>query len=278
MWQYRVENFINFGFMKKKLVGFGVGVAVVFGVGLIVLADSVQVIEPGYRGILLRLGNLQGIMSPGLNFKLPFVENVKIVDVRTRILEASLDAASKDLQEIKGIVALNYHLDDSKLGDLYGRVGLDVETRVVKPAIQEGVKAVTAKFTAEELITKREIVKQDIVSDLQIRLANYFVTVDDLSIVNLSFSDEFNKAIEAKQTAAQNALRAENDLRRISIEAQQKIEIAKADAESIRIQGQALKETPGLVQLKMVEKWDGKLPAVMSGEGGGTLINLPTIR
>ena len=234
------------------------------------------VINPGERGVLLQLGTVKAVFEPGLHFKVPFVNNVVIMDVRTQKTEDAVSAASKDLQSIEGTVVLNYHIDPSKVDKLYQQVGPEYAVRIISPAIQESVKASTAKFTAEELITKRQAVKEDIRAILEERLSVYFLVVDDVSIVNFTFSEEFNRSIEAKQTAEQSALKAANDLKRIQIEAQQSIESAKGQAESIRIQGEALRENTGLIQLKMVEKWNGQLP-LYTGEGG-MLINLPQVR
>lgn len=234
------------------------------------------VINPGERGILLQLGTVKGIYDTGLHFQMPIINNVVVMDVRTQKSEDTVDAASKDLQYIEGTIALNYHVDPANVDKIYQQVGVEYADRIISPAIQESVKSVTAQFTAEELITKRPAVKEELVVKLRERLDNYFVVVDDVSIVNFNFSEEFNNSIEAKQTAVQNALKAENDLRRIEIEAKQQIETAKADAESIRIQGEALRENAGLVQLKMVEKWNGQMPYYVGGDN--QIISLPTVR
>lgn len=234
------------------------------------------VVNPGERGILLQLGSVRGVFEPGLHFKIPIVNNVVTMDVRTQKYEDSVDASSKDLQSIDGTVALNYHLDPLNVDQVYQQVGMEYTFRIIGPAIQESVKAATAKFPAEELITKRQTVKEEIQRDLQERLKTYHIMVDEVSIVNFNFSPEFDASIEAKQTAEQNALKAENDLKRIEIEARQIVETAKAEAESIRIQGEALRETPNLVQLKMVEAWNGQLP-VYSG-GSSHIINLPSVQ
>ena len=187
------------------------------------------------------------------------------MDVRTQKDEVEVGASSKDLQEIIAKVALNYHVDPLNVDKVYKNIGFEYETRIISPAIQESVKASTAQFTAEELITKRSEVKKEIKDNLTKRLSQYNIIIDDFSIVDFNFSDEFNKAIEAKQTAEQRALKAQNDLKRIEIEAKQKIETAKAAAESIKIQAEALKENKDLIELKFVEKWDGKLPVYMFG-------------
>ena len=238
--------------MSKILKNFLLGLGILFGIVVLInIMSFFTIVNPGERGILMQLGNLKTVYEPGLHFQMPFINNVVIVDVQTQKYEDVVDAASKDLQSIEGTVALNYHVDPGKVDVLFREVGLNFSERIIGPVIQESVKSVTAQYTAEELITKRHVVKGDIFTAMQERLKNYNIIVDDVSIVNFNFSEEFNKSIESKQTAVQNALRAENDLRRIEIEAKQTIETAKADAESIRIQGEALKQNAGLVQLKM---------------------------
>lgn len=253
----------------KKLIFLGVFLLVV----VIVINMSVFIVGPGERGILLQLGNMQGIYDSGLHFKIPLIQNVVLMDVRTQKIQDPVDAASKDLQSIHTLVALNYHVDPAKVDVLYQEIGLSFEDRIIRPALQESVKATTAQFTAEELITKRAEVKENIKAKLVERLSKSYMNIVDFSIVDFKFSEDFEAAIESKQTAVQTALKAENDLRRIEIEAKQQIETAKADAESIRIQGEALKENQGLVQLKFVEKWNGVLPYYMMGDAT-PLINL----
>ena len=257
------QNPIEMSVKMVKRIIIGVVVLIV----LFVLAQSSwAIVGAGERGILLQLGNIRGIFEPGLHFKLPFIQNVVMIDVRTQKSEVKVDAASKDLQSIHTLVALNYHVDPAKVDSLYQQIGTEYEARIIDPAIQESVKAATATFTAEELITKRPTVKDEIKNKLSARLSTSFIDIDDFSIVDFQFSESFNVAIEAKQTAVQQALKAENDLRRIEIEAKQKIETAKADAESIRIQGEALRDNQGLVQLKLAEKWNGVLPVYAMGD------------
>jgi regulator of protease activity HflC (stomatin/prohibitin superfamily) len=268
-----VPLYQNPGAWGLKLLKLG-PVFVIVVIAIVVLAKtSIAIVSAGERGLLIQLGKVQGVFEPGLHFKLPFIQDVIKMDVRTQKSEVHVGAASKDLQSIESVVALNYHIDPSKVDLLYQDIGTEYVARIIDPAIQESVKATTAQFTAEELITKRPFVKDDIKTKLIDRLSKSFIIIDDFSIVDFQFSDAFNAAIEAKQTAVQEALKAENDLKRIQIEAQQKIETAKADAESIRIQGEALKENQGLVQLKLAEKWNGVMPLYMMGNSI-PLINL----
>lgn len=240
------------------------------GIAAFILAINIfsffTVVGPGERGILLQLGTIQKIYEPGLHFQVPMITSVVILDVRTQKSEVPVNAGTKDMQLIDSVVALNYHIDPAKVASLYQEIGIEYHDRVIKPAIQESVKASTSQFTAEELITKRAVVKEDIKTKLKTRLTPLYILIDDFSIVDFNFSEQFNNAIEAKQTAVQQALKAENDLRRIEIEAKQKIATAKADAESIRIQGEALKENQNLVQLKLAEKWNGVLPMYVMGD------------
>lgn len=233
---------------------------------LILIVSSFSIIGPGQRGVLVQLGAPQEhILTEGFNFKTPFIQTVVTLDVKTQKEQVEVSAASKDLQTVTAVVALNYHLEADKVNKLYQNIGIDYKERIIDPAVQEAIKATTANFTAEELITKRPLVKEEAKKSLTDRLANEFIRVDELSIVDFDFSESFNDAIEAKVTAEQNALAAKNKLEQVKFEAQQKIETAKADAESIRIQAQALAQNQELVKLKAVEKWDGKLPTYMMG-------------
>lgn len=256
-----------------KFIGLGIFALLVLLL-IINIFKFFVVIDQGERGVLLEFGHAKAVYEPGLHFQMPIVHRVVVFDVRTKKDQVEAGAASKDLQLVQTTIALNYHPDPAAVDKLYQEVGTEYESRVISPAIQESVKASTAKFTAEELITKRSLVKEDTRLNLVERLDNYHIIIDDFSIVDFSFSPEFDAAIEAKQTAVQDALKAENDLRRIEIEAKQKIETAKADAESIRIQAEALKQNKDLIELKFVEKWNGVLPNYMLGNAL-PLLNMP---
>jgi regulator of protease activity HflC (stomatin/prohibitin superfamily) len=162
---------------------------------------------------------------------------------------------------------LNYHLNENKLSEIYSTIGTDVENKIIAPRIQEVVKAVVAKYSAEQLLSMREAVKNEIAAALRRSISEYNVVVEDIQITNFHFSQSFNAAIEAKQTAEQQAMKARNDLERVKVEAEQKVAMAEAEAEQIRIQAEAIQKQGGkeYVQLKAIEKWDGKLPAYMGG-------------
>jgi regulator of protease activity HflC (stomatin/prohibitin superfamily) len=192
---------------------------------------------------------------------------------------------------------LNYHISADNAQVLFQQLGFEYSTRVVSPAIQESVKQVTARFNAEELITKRETVKNEIEQQIKQRLATYNVIVETISITEFKFSDQFTRAVEAKVEAEQRALQAQNELRRIEIEAQQaeakavgdqKANVARAEglrqanvleaegeAEAIRIIDEQLRNNPNYLEWLKTQRWDGQLPLVI-GEGGTPFIQIPT--
>lgn len=252
-----------------------VTIAVAIGV-LMLLASSFQVVGAGERGVLFsKLSGVKDIqLGEGLHWKLPFFDEIVTIDVKVQKSQTDARAASKDLQNVSSTIAVNFHIDPSRAHKVYQEIGLSFKERVIDPAVQEAVKSVAAHFTAEELITRRAEVKEEIKASLTDRLKQFNIFVDEFSIVNFDFSPEFNSAIEAKQTAEQSALKAKRDLDRIKIEAEQRITQARAEAEAQRLQRDTL--TPIMLQLRAIDKWDGKLPQV---SGGATpFIDISTLK
>lgn len=254
---------------------------------IIIVYFPLFVVSAGERGIVLRWGKVDRVMTEGIHLVIPIAEDVTKLDVKTQKEEVKADSASKDLQIVSTVIALNYHLDSERVGSLWSAIGSEYKTRIIDPAIQEAVKAATAKYTAEELITKRAEVKDTIKISLSERLLKEYIIVDELSIVNFDFSQSFNQAIEAKVTAQQEALTAQNRLEQFKFEAEQKIAKAKGDSESrilnakaeaeaIKIQAQAITQQGGkdYVQLKAIEKWSGNLPNQMIPGGAIPFIDL----
>lgn len=239
------------------MIFFGVAAVIVIIVGLVIWPFAS--VGAGERGVVTRLGAYEREMGPGLNWRTPLVEHVTIFNVQTQKEQVEATAASKDLQNVNTTVAINYNVEPNKVGDLYVKVGENYKGVVIDPAIQEIVKAVTAGYTAEELITKRADVSSAIQSGLTERLAPSDITVTSISITEFKFSDSFTQAIEAKVTAQQNALAAQNKLSQIQFEADQTIATAKAQAEAIRIQAQAINSQGGAdyVELQRIKSWDG---------------------
>ena len=231
-----------------------------------VLFGSFYQISAGERGVLLTFGKADSeTKGEGLHFKIPFVQIVKKLDIKTQKYEADLTAASRDLQDVNTKIAINYHLVGERVPEVYTNIGIDYAEKVIHPLEQETNKAITAQYTAEELITKREEVRQKMKESLAEKLQPRGIIVEEISIVNFAFSSSFTQAIEQKVTAEQLKLKAERDLERIKIEAEQKVTQAKAEADSITIQSQALKQNPDILKLRAIEKWDGVLPKVTSG-------------
>ena len=233
-------------------------------IGLFVLPvifGSFGTIGAGERGILLQFGAVQDkIFGEGLYFKIPFVQSVVIMDVKIQKDEVPASASSKDLQVVTSKIALNYHLDPDSVNIIWQEIGKNYNSRIIAPSIQEAVKSITAKFTAEELITRREEVKDQIKANLAERLLTNHIIVDEFNIIDFFFSPAFNEAIEAKVTAEQLKLKAARDLERIRIEKEQIISAAEGKAQAIKIEAEALKANPKVVELRWIEKWDGKTP------------------
>lgn len=258
---------------------------------LLLLGGSIGTVSAGERGIRTKFGAVKGIVDQGLYFKLPFVEQVHKMDVKTRTVNydkngtegdsadtSQLFGASKDLQDVKIGVVINYHIDPTKVGDIYSSYSSvpNYEANVIEPIIRAVVKSTSAEYTAEELVTKRAEVSEKTSSQLTEKLLEKNAIVETASITNFEFSPSFSQAIEAKVTAVQNAEAQKNKLEQVKYEAQQTIETAKATAEAQRIQAQSLSAQGGsdYVQLKALEKWDGHLPAQMIPGTSVPFINL----
>ena len=240
-------------------------------------------IGAGERGIVLNFGAVQNeVLNEGLHFRVPIMQKVAIMDVKVQKAVTDAASASADLQDVTLAVALNYHVIPDKANVVYQTIGIEFKERVIDPAIQEVMKAVSARYTAEELITKRPAVSTAMKESLAERLLASNIAVDAFSIVTFSFSRVFTEAIEAKQTAEQLALKAKRDLDRIKIEAEQTITAARAEAESLRLQRANI--SLDLIELrkieanlKAIEKWNGILPQV-TGAGAVPFIGVGEIQ
>lgn len=231
--------------------------------GFIILFSTFYTIDAGHRGVIKTFGApSMEAKGEGLHVKIPIAQTITRMSVQTMKYEADAQAASKDLQVVHTKVAVNYHIEPNTVPVIFRDIGKDYETKIIQPAVQESVKSVTAQFTAEELITKRDIVKAKIDEKLHARLASNNINMETTSITNFDFSPTFNTAIEAKVTAEQLKLKAERDLERIKIEAEQTVAQAKGQAESINLINQELTRSPKYVQYLAVTRWDGHLPQV----------------
>ena len=259
-----MQSAIKKGPLRLALI---IGAILVF---FLFLSPWVQ-IGAGERGVVLNFGAVQeNVFGEGLHFRIPIVQKIVRMDVKVQKSLTSAAASSADLQEVSSEVALNYHIIQDKANIVYQSIGIYFKERIIDPAVQEVVKAVTARYTAEELITKRPAVSEAMRANLAERLLAHNIAVDAFSIVGFSFSKIFMEAIESKQTAEQLALKAKRDLDRIKIEAEQTITAARAEAESLRLQRANI--SPDLIELRKIEanlkaidKWNGILPQVTGG-------------
>ena len=250
---------------KKKILIIG-GIAVVL---FILLLNSFTIVQPTEVGYVVTLGNMaEQRQNSGLVFHLPFISYVQTVDSKIVKIEENGQAASKDLQIVTYKVAVSYHVETDNARTLILTLGdmSQINDKIVLPAVMETQKAMTSKYNAEEIITKREELKQKIDEDLMVRLAKYNVVLNEVSIVNVDFSPEYNTAIEQKQVAQQNALKAEYEKQQATIDAQKVVIQAQAQATAQQLLQSSL--TNEIVSKMWIEKWNGVLPTTMTGTSG----------
>lgn len=265
----------------------GAWASLVVGVVMIVagsLWGAVVQVPAGYSGVLLRFGALQGTLSPGIHVVVPGMNSVVLMETRTQKEESTATAASRDLQVVTTVLALNFRIAPGSVDELYGSVGTSYKARIIDPTVQESLKVVTSRYTAEELIRNRQQVKSEVEADITRRLGQYNIIVDPsgLSIVNFDFSPEFNKAIEAKSVAQQEAERQKFVLQQAELQRQTEVARAKGRSEAAKLNADALRVSGGelVIAREWIEKWDGKLPSVSAGgggAGGGFIIDLKSL-
>lgn len=222
------------------------------------------IVNAGERGVLMKFGEVQDqILGEGIHLIIPLVNTVQKLSVRVQKQEISAEASSKDLQDVFTDVALNWHIIPDEANIIFQQIGEEknIVDRIINPAVEEVLKAVMAKYTAEEIITKRGEVKDGVDDTLTTRLGSYHIAVDDISLVHVHFSQLFGEAVEAKQIAEQEAKRAEFIALKATKEAEARVNLAKGDAEVQRLLRDNL--TPELLQRQAIEKWNGKLPLIM---------------
>lgn len=222
-----------------------------------------RTVGAGQVGVVTRFGEINRQVGSGVTIKFPWpIERLNKMDVKIQKQEQDAASATADLQDVNAKLAVNYALNSEKAGDVFKTLGSDYHERVIAPAVQESFKAATTQYTASDLLTKRSEVKQKIVDVIKKRVEPYGIRIEDVSIVNFTFSAEFTKAIEARQVAAQEAQKAQFNLER-----------ARLDAQAQEAQKTSL--SPELLQKQAIEKWDGKMPQYV---GGGAVFNIPLVR
>jgi len=238
--------------------------------------ESYVIVPAGHIGIQVTFGTVnQETLGEGLHFVNPLssVQNLDVRLVSAKLVGSA--AGTKDLQQVHTDIVVNYRISGDKAAHIYKEFGLDLQDKVVMPFVNESFKAITAHYTSEELITKRDEVSAGIKQELSDKLGKYNIVVSDISLVNFGFSAEYQKAIEAKVIATQSKLQAEQDLQRIEVEAKQTIAKAEGHAKAIQIETAAINSQGGqsYVQLKAIERWDGKMPQTIAG-GATPFVNL----
>lgn len=269
----------EYEFNTKKVIKISV-IAIVAIFALITLFSSFTTIKSGEIGLKSRFGEIVSqTTQEGIQLKVPFVEKVTKVNMKVQKADVTSSSATKDLQDVSISFAINFQLSPEKVMDLYKKIGQNYVEIILQPATQEALKNVTSKYTAEELITKRSEVSQQIIEELSAKVGKYGIIINELNIIDLNFSEAYNKAIEDKQVAEQEVKKAQQELEKTKIEAEKKVAEAKAEADALKLQKEEI--TPELLelrrieaQLKAIEKWSGNLPTTITGSDGIPFIDL----
>ena len=259
---------------------------VTFIVIILIMSESVVIVQAGHRGIVLYVGAVENrVLGEGIHFIIPFAEQVIQLEVRTLKFQADASAASNDLQEVATVIALNYHVDPSKANIIYQQLGADYTNRIIAPTIQESVKASVAKFNAEQLITQRETAKATIAQAIRNTLSSRDILVENVFITDFQFSQAFANQVESKVVAFQKYLTEQNNLKAIQVVANQTVVRAQAQAranvanatgesQAIRLITEQLRQSPQYLQWKAIGRWDGQMPFAL-GSGGFPFFQLP---
>lgn len=269
----------------KKIIIAAVIVILVLATGI----SGLTVVPAGTSGVVVTMGKVgERALDSGLHFKIPFVQSVVIMNNKIQKCEVDSNSVSKDLQTVSSSVAVNFHITSDSASDIYKNIGVQYQDTVLQPAIQEAVKSISAQYTAEELITKRTAVGDEIASALTEKVSDYGIIIDKFNIVNFEFSEEFNMAIEQKQVAEQNYLKAQTEKEQqlmeaeadakkkvIEAEAEAEAKLKKADAEAEANEKINASLNGNILSYQQIQKWDGKYPSVVSSDSS-VLIDIPT--
>lgn len=248
-------------FNKKKII-IPIVIAVVL---IIIIATSLTIVPAGSSGVVLTFGKVSDrVMKEGLNFKIPFVQQTVIISNKIQKQEVEAPAVSKDLQTVRSTIAVNYRALSDYSASIYKNIGEEYESIILLPAVQESMKSVTAKYTAEELISLRAQVGEEVKETLVQKVSEYGISIEKFNIVNFDFSEEFNEAIEAKQVAEQNLIKTKTEQEQVIVvanaEAEATLTRAQAQADANKLLSESI--TPEVIEYLKVQKWDGKLPTV----------------
>ena len=233
---------------------------------LIVIINPVAIVGVGERGVKVTLGQVSPqSYTEGVHIVTPFIQKIYNMDVKTQKYNMATQVYTKDIQQAKITYVTNYNLQPQNAHNMYREVGRDYINVVLLPVIEGTIKDVIGKWNAQDLVANREKAADEILRKLQTQLTPRYINVTDFQMVEIKYSDTFEKAIESKVTAEQEALKAKNKTVQVQEEARQKVISAEAEAKSMAIRANALTQNKALVQYEAVQKWDGKLPEYMMG-------------
>jgi len=259
-----------------KNVGRKVVIGVILLLAIIVLISAVSIVPAGHTGVRIFAGEVRGTASEGLNFVVPFIERIQLMNNRTVAMEMETEAVTRDLQAVSMTYIVNYQLNSDASSEVFRTIGTAYESIILRPIVEETLKDITARYAIEELITERARVSADITSALQTAFTSRGFNLERFNIVDFKFSAEFANAIEQVRIAEQNALRAEQDLERVRFEAEAEREHARAQADVLRLQAEELTDTN--LAAMWIEKWNGVVPMFITGDGDGFMINLSDLQ
>ena len=266
----QLEQLVNMQ-PKGKLIGYGIALLFV----IIFISGLTYIIPPGHRGVIVTMGKVAPHFSPeGLGFKMPFITSVEPISIRQQTKSATADCYSSDLQQIRVELRVLYRVPESMVVKIFQDYSGDAFDSLISPRVAEALKEVTALQSAEQIVKKREEIKAKALIAARAKIGDLLV-IEDIVIQDVALSKELETAIESKMVQEQEAAKAKFTQQKAEIEANTAIIKAKGEAEAIRVRGRALQDSPGLVQLQIVEKWNGISPLVVGAGGGGANILLP---
>lgn len=258
-----------------KLVGIGLLILVI----VLAASQATYVVDPGFRGVEVTLGKVSpGFKAEGFGTKSPFISHIINIPVRQLTNSMSTECYSSDLQQVDVTLRILYRIPEASVVKIYTEYSGDPFDSLIAPRIQEALKEVAALQSAEMIVKKREDIKTKSLAAAREKIGSILV-IEDLVVENIVLSKELETAIESKMVQEQEAAKARFTQQKAQIEADTAIIRAKGEAEAIRIRAEAIRDNPGLIQLQIVEKWDGRSPLVIGGSsgesGGGANILLP---
>ena len=252
------------------------GIVVIAAFAAVAILSSIKIVPAGCTGVVTTFGEVSDTsLTEGLHFVIPFAQKVEVISNKIQIYEATADAVSKDLQAVSTKIAVNYRIRSEASARIFRDIGVDYKDVILMPTVQEGMKSVCAKYNAEQLISQRASVAEEIKTELEGKVNEYGIEIEKFNIVNFDFSKEFNEAIEAKQVAEQNLIKTRTEQNQAIVvaeaEAKKKVIAAEADAKAIKARADAqaaanktISESlnPSLIQYQTIERWNGVLPKV----------------